>query len=186
MMWNWDFLRNRKITLPRRAPRPADDDRKLITVNGHEHEIDGALLSDMEVAGRIRMLMRGQLDHEAVCTTARDRIVYLADQLALRNAGAPPPAPAGQETILHGFVIVRDPGCAPEGKGPFPHGHVSTFVRELIACRPAGTEITVALLTWNHELWVDDGREMITIEDALAEPGVDEAIAAELGAEEDE
>ncbi len=36
--------------------------------------------SDLEVALRIRMLYRDQLDHEAVCTGARDRIMYLSQE----------------------------------------------------------------------------------------------------------
>jgi hypothetical protein len=39
-------------------------------------------LSDLEMAGKVRMLMRGDLDHEAVCVGARDRIMYLSQQLA--------------------------------------------------------------------------------------------------------
>lgn len=33
--------------------------------------------SDVEVASKVRMLTRNQLDHEAVCTLARDRIMAL-------------------------------------------------------------------------------------------------------------
>jgi len=33
------------------------------------------------VAGKVRMLMRTDLDHEAVCTMARDRIVWLAGRV---------------------------------------------------------------------------------------------------------
>ena len=36
-----------------------------------------AHLEDAEMAGRVRMLMRDQLNHEAVCTAARDRIMCL-------------------------------------------------------------------------------------------------------------
>jgi hypothetical protein len=39
-------------------------------------------LSDLELAFKVRMLMRGDLDHEAVCVGARDRIMYLSQQLA--------------------------------------------------------------------------------------------------------
>jgi hypothetical protein len=35
-------------------------------------------LTDYEVAGRVRMLMRSDLDHEGVCTLARDRIMALS------------------------------------------------------------------------------------------------------------
>lgn len=38
-------------------------------------------LSDLQVAGKVRMLMRGDLDHEMVCTGARDRIMYLSQQV---------------------------------------------------------------------------------------------------------
>ena len=38
----------------------------------------GAHLSDAEVAGRVRMLMRTDLDHEAVCVMGRDRIQWLS------------------------------------------------------------------------------------------------------------
>jgi hypothetical protein len=37
-------------------------------------------LSDLEMAGKVRMLYRDQLDHEAVCVGARDRIMYLSQQ----------------------------------------------------------------------------------------------------------
>ena len=40
-----------------------------------------AELSDLQVAGKVRMLMRGDLDHEMVCTAARDRIMYLSQQV---------------------------------------------------------------------------------------------------------
>ena len=35
-------------------------------------------LTDYEVAGKVRMLMRHDLDHEGVCTLARDRIMALS------------------------------------------------------------------------------------------------------------
>jgi hypothetical protein len=34
--------------------------------------------SHEQVAGNVRMLMRNDLDHESICTTARDRIIWLA------------------------------------------------------------------------------------------------------------
>lgn len=77
MKWNWDFFRGRKEPLA--PPRPSAG--KQIHINGAVHLIQGADLSDMEVAGRVRMLMRTDLGHEGVCTLARDRIVYLSDRL---------------------------------------------------------------------------------------------------------
>jgi hypothetical protein len=38
----------------------------------------GGDLSDADIANRVRMLMRDQLDHEAVCTMARNRIARLS------------------------------------------------------------------------------------------------------------
>jgi hypothetical protein len=56
----------------------------------------GGHLSDAEVAGKVRMLMRNDLDHESVCVMARDRIRDLSryvDALkgALQAAGAAVP-----------------------------------------------------------------------------------------------
>lgn len=45
----------------------------------------GAHLSDKEVGLRVRMLMRDDLDHEAVCCMARDRIRYLSAALEARD-----------------------------------------------------------------------------------------------------
>lgn len=41
-----------------------------------------AHLSDMEVASKVRMLFRDQLDHEAVCVGGRDRIMFLSQRVA--------------------------------------------------------------------------------------------------------
>ena len=42
-------------------------------------------LSDIEMAGKVRMLYRDTLEHEAICTGARDRIMYLSQQLEKSN-----------------------------------------------------------------------------------------------------
>ena len=42
-----------------------------------------AHLSDLEVAGMDRMLMRHDLEHEAVCCGSRDRIMYLSQMNAI-------------------------------------------------------------------------------------------------------
>lgn len=41
----------------------------------------GSDLSDSEIAGRVRMLGRQQLDHELVCLMGRDRIIALSDEV---------------------------------------------------------------------------------------------------------
>lgn len=87
MKWNWDFISGKKTEIAADlllyqgagAALPA----KMVVINGRAFEIQSPDLSDFEVAGRVRMLMRSDWDHEAICTLARDRIVYLADQLQL-------------------------------------------------------------------------------------------------------
>lgn len=51
---------------------------QLVTVHGKARPMQDADLPDEAVAGIVRMLMRDQLDHERVCTMARDRILYLS------------------------------------------------------------------------------------------------------------
>ena len=41
----------------------------------------GGHMSHIEVANKVRMLMRNDLDHEAICTMARDRIMHLAGEV---------------------------------------------------------------------------------------------------------
>lgn len=55
--------------------------------------------SDIQVAQRVRMLFRGQLDHEAVCTGARDRIMYLSQQVERLTT---------EVRVLKGKVTARD------------------------------------------------------------------------------
>lgn len=43
-------------------------------------------LTDIEMADKVRMLMRDTLQHEAICCGARDRIMYLSQQLAALRA----------------------------------------------------------------------------------------------------
>jgi len=38
-------------------------------------------LSDLEMASKVRMLFRDTLEHETVCCGARDRIMYLSQQV---------------------------------------------------------------------------------------------------------
>lgn len=72
-------------------------------------------------------------------------------------------------SVRRAFVTLIDAGMTPEGKGPFlTRKHLDEFVREVIACRPATTQIVVSQLTWNDELWVECGREMVAIDEALA------------------
>lgn len=61
--------------------------------NGHKDlPISGAQYSDTEIASKVRMLSRAQLDHEAVCEMARDRIMALSKLVAALTASASEPA----------------------------------------------------------------------------------------------
>ena len=82
----------------------------------------------------------------------------------------PTPAPDSDGVVIKRWIIVHEPGLVPEKKRPdaqTPEG-VLAFLRELIACRPEGTRYTVAELTWDHDMWVSDGHELLDIEAAMA------------------
>jgi hypothetical protein len=49
---------------------------------GNNREADMPWLSDEEVAGLVRMLMRDQFNHEQICCVARDRILHLTQDRA--------------------------------------------------------------------------------------------------------
>lgn len=83
-----------------------------------------------------------------------------------------PPLEGDLSTRRH-WIIVREPGCTPEKKGSFKHDQVDGFVRELVDCRPPGTDITIVSLTWDFDVWVDDGRRKLAIQAALDAPGDD-------------
>lgn len=67
------------------------------------------------------------------------------------------------------FVTIIEPGRIPDGKGPFlTLEHLERFVRDAIEYHPdRSTHIVVSELTWNDQLWVRCGREMITLNDAI-------------------
>ena len=76
----------------------------------------GEHLTDQQVADAVRMLMRDQIDHEAVCTMARDRIVALSAQVTeLQKLG--PRAEAGPSEVMtcakgHAPALYRlEDGC---------------------------------------------------------------------------
>jgi hypothetical protein len=75
--------------------------------------------------------------------------------------------PAGK-TVIKTWIVISVPGLVPEKKMP-PQSHdgVLGFLRELIACRPAEADLIVCELTWDHDLWVSCGREMVHIADTL-------------------
>jgi len=68
---------------------------------------------------------------------------------------------AGDGSVVRrAFVILHEPGMCPEKKGAFlTRTHLDEFVEEVIACRSQDTQITIAELTWNDDLWLVCGRE---------------------------
>lgn len=56
---------------------------RMVTINGLTAPVAGDQFSDEEVAVMVRMLTRDQIDHEAVCTIGRDRIMHLAQTNAV-------------------------------------------------------------------------------------------------------
>lgn len=79
-----------------------------------------------------------------------------------------PPCDEGG-AVRRRWIIVQEPGCIPEKKGHFPYERLEGFLRELIACRPAGTQYTIVSLTWDFDIWVESGREYLTMCEVLAE-----------------
>lgn len=79
--------------------------------------------------------------------------------------------PTGEhDSVIKRWIIVREPGCVPEKKCP-PHqsnlGAIA-MIADLLDCRPPGTHLTLCELTWDHDLWASDGREELTIFNAIA------------------
>ena len=73
----------------------------------------------------------------------------------------------GSGIIKKAFVVLKRPGKVPEKKGAFvTEQQLNEFVRECIRCRELD-DIIVCRLTWDDDLWVDDGREMIEIDDSF-------------------
>ena len=58
-------------------------------------------LNHEQMAGKVRMLMRDTLEHEAICTGARDRIIYLANQVEDLKA-------AINESLPDNYKILKD------------------------------------------------------------------------------
>lgn len=59
---------------------------RTYTWNGKTFPISRPELSDEDVAGKVRMLMRNQLNHESVCCLARERIMCLVSEVSALQA----------------------------------------------------------------------------------------------------
>lgn len=69
------------------------------------------------------------------------------------------------DAVTKRWIIVHEPGLVPEKKVPHPQSAAGEedFLIQLALCRPEGTSYTVARLTWDHDLWVSDGGEELSI-----------------------
>lgn len=72
----------RDITIRAQISQVLKDEPPKLYVNGSWHQMMSPDLSDDDVAVRVRMLFRDELEHEYVCTLARDRILSLSQRLA--------------------------------------------------------------------------------------------------------
>jgi hypothetical protein len=72
------------------------------------------------------------------------------------------------------WIIVQEPGCVPEKKGGFTFDQVSPFLRELMACRPEKTQLTVVSLTWDFDIWVESGHDWLRTDEVYAALAADE------------
>lgn len=73
------------------------------------------------------------------------------------------------ETVVRYWIIIFEPGLVPDKKVPIPQTDAGAidFLRKLIALHKLETRLTLCRLTWNHDLWVDDGREYVAIRDGF-------------------
>lgn len=61
------------------------------------------------------------------------------------------------------WIIIRDPSCVPDRKGPFPDHLVKQFLREALEAR-MGSFVTVATIN-GTDLSVEDGPQYLEIMD---------------------
>lgn len=82
------------------------------------------------------------------------------------DSAMPPPVEGYLATRRH-WIIVHEPGRIPQKKGAFRFDQILPFLRELMACRSAGTRYTVISLTWDYDIWAESGHEMVAEDEAL-------------------
>ncbi|KQO88934.1 hypothetical protein ASF33_20210 [Methylobacterium sp. Leaf92] len=73
------------------------------------------------------------------------------------------------ETIKRGWIIVHEPGLIPALKIPHPQtdDSLDVMLEALTKNYPKNTKFTVACLTWNEDLWIEDGAERLAINAAM-------------------
>lgn len=69
-----------------------------------------------------------------------------------------PPVESEAGATRRHWIIVHEPHRVPEKKGPFKEAQVTPFLNELVECRSSDTQFTVVSLTWDFDVWIEDGR----------------------------
>lgn len=62
------------------------------------------------------------------------------------------------------YIVIRDPGCTPDRKGPFPPKRVAGFLGEAMAARPF-SYLEVITVHEDAEITVQDGPECLQLLD---------------------
>lgn len=93
----------------------------------------------------------------------------------------PPPCVHQGNTVRKSWVIVREPGRIPETKKPMrtDWDGVEKLIRDLIECRPEGTQLTLASLSYGYDLWVEDAREWLQMGEEMRSLDASEPTCAE-------
>ncbi|MFC5356415.1 Lar family restriction alleviation protein [Azospirillum himalayense] len=182
---------NRRSSVQEAAPPPSpaylsDAQLDALAICGHRTREDAvaAPATAADVATALEHVRQFLVDGDDI---PDDRLIYadvevgeenddpspltIGDLRALLTLSAAPTAQGqdSDDTIKKRWIIIREPGSVPVTKIPKQsHDGALEFLRECTAIYPAA-ELTLAELTWNNDLWVSDGREALTIDDAMAE-----------------
>lgn len=86
-----------------------------------------------------------------------------------RVARANKDAAASNDRAFNNWVVIRDPGCVPDLKGPFRPVQVAPFLREVFECRPRSF-VEVLTVTHGGIVSVQDGPECLEMTDGRSAP----------------
>ncbi len=73
-----------------------------------------------------------------------------------------PPIDACGTTRRH-WIVISEAGKIPEKKGPFKEEQINPFLTELVEHRSKQASFSVVSLTWDFDIWVESGRERLSI-----------------------
>lgn len=73
------------------------------------------------------------------------------------------------EQAFNNWIVIRDPGCVPDVKGPFRPVQVAPFLREVFECRPYSF-VEVLTVTYGGIVSVQDGPECLEMTDGRSAP----------------